>query len=564
MKSWNKAVLSLLAASLLATAQPVFAEEAPAQKVEQQQTLPKEVQASLDKLLEAFPEMKKMGIRDQSYLPENDFQPAGWYFGFDSRPEQPVEGKFYGNGHVKIDESGLLRNMHLQLPEWAASEAPDHEKAKAHAQKFLEETLGEEKAKEYQISHVYSGSSSSMDDHGNSLSWTAAGVQFERLINGIPFHGDSIHIEVDSQGHIASYQRNEMKDIALDKFPSPSKAISSEEVHKIYREKMEMKLAYNGHQPVSSWMGATDKKVETKSVLKYEPNWAWQLNALTGEEATSWDHALRPKEQKINLNSQGKILTIQSEEEFRQVLKEEFDFDSMDLVFEQRVERHQPYADVEIINYELRPDYKRETSKRKSQSHAFASVNKNTGQVLHINLHSEKMTIPETKISEEDAVKTALEVLGQYAPTNVKEMIMMVQSFDQPPVPSWVDESRLPKEARIRQMPKEYHINFSELHQGIPVHDRSYHVTIDGATGQLTGFGIPSYAASKLPEGKPAISAEEAKDIYLEKHPLVLRYIWEEYMGQKAPAPQLVYQPQYPSHPSYLDALTGKVVESKE
>lgn len=99
------------------------------------------------------------------------------------------------------------------------------------------------------------------------------------------------------------------------------------------------------------------------------------------------------------------------------------------------------------------------------------------------------------------------------------------------------------------------------MHQGIPVSDRGYNVTVDGLAGRVTSFYDSNSSTSvALPDKKDVVTIEAAKAEFLQNHPLRLVYYWPEYFGQKTPRSYLVYMPDYGASMEYIDAFTGKTV----
>ncbi|MEZ2737214.1 hypothetical protein ACBQ08_25395, partial [Aneurinibacillus aneurinilyticus] len=133
--------------------------------------------------------------------------------------------------------------------------------------------------------------------------------------------------------------------------------------------------------------------------------------------------------------------------------------------------------------------------------------------------------------------------------------------FEEPEIPSWVDKSKLPE---MTDDPNgTYSFYFTKLHQGIPVQDHSYHVSIDKQTGKVVSFHL--FTPSKkveLPDSQNIVTKEEALATLI-KHrpPLELKYTWSWYMGQQAPAPLLVYTWDNSDGFGYVDALTGEYIK---
>ncbi|NLI14239.1 MAG: hypothetical protein GX425_16910 [Peptococcaceae bacterium] len=155
-------------------------------------------------------------------------------------------------------DTGEPIRLDIQNPDWASVELPSPGLAKEKAAEFARQVLGD-KMKDYQMStQIGYGGASSQDDKGNEITWASATVQFERLINGIPFLNSGIRVSVDAAGHVTEYYaegfdriNDGIKDSEPDPaaFPAPPLAMTREAAERVFAGLLEMKLNYVGRQP---------------------------------------------------------------------------------------------------------------------------------------------------------------------------------------------------------------------------------------------------------------------------------------------------------------------------
>jgi len=294
-------------------------------------------------------------------------------------------------------------------------------------------------------------------------------------------------------------------------------------------------------------------------VLMYTPSLLAPIDAVTGKLL---DKFKMQSPSRIILNGEGKKLVAGTPGEAASLLAGEAGIDMTGMNFE-RVEEQGEHFDpgIKIKEYYWRsepqtgPDGRPDHSKMR---YLHLSALADTGQVVGFNLQDESGRGKKAVVSREAAQKTAVQFMQRYLDKGAAELEMHVYPLHEESIPEWVDRSKLEGDG---QRP-EFHFTFTRTHQGIPVLDRSYSVTVDGLTGRITAFyDGNSSSAVALPDSKNVVTAEAAKAEFLKSHPLRLVYLWPEYSGQKAPRPLLVYMPDYGvSWGGYIDAFTGKTV----
>ncbi|MBO8164339.1 MAG: hypothetical protein H0Z34_11560 [Brevibacillus sp.] len=575
MKQLHQSVLTVIAASLLSST-PVWASAQEAVTVQPtpaaEQKMNSEVELTLDRLYKLVPEIKQLRLESENYRPANERQQAAWFFHFTSRPDEsePGDNTVYADAFVEIAaETGDLLHFNLQYPDWSSEQIPTKELAKEKAKAFMQQILGDS-LEDYQLSErILYGQSATQDAEGKRTVWTHVGVQFERLINGIPLLGHGYQVEVDSFGHVTSvYRVGEETDPAVlesEAFPDPAQAISRQEAEEAYRKLLNLELAYKAYHPVEAQMFG--QSGETKPILEYVPRMDGVLDAVTGKEADlGWRRTTKQQSEIVRLKPAGRKLIAKSPEEAAKLLTAEFGFDMSNMDVDEREEKDSPTRNKYLhYSWHSKPALDGE-GRRKADEHRFVhlGVDAATGQIFNITLQDDSTRGQQPKIDEKEAKEKAIALLEQFVDPSVKELALRyVHTSGEHHIPDWVDESKL--DMGDYQQPPQVSFIFSEVHQGVPILDRSYAVSIDTVTGDVVGLTLSPKLEEEIafPDSKTAVSAEEAANALLKEHPLRLVYIWPEFAGQRAPKPFLVYELYYTAGlGGYLDATTGKWVEA--
>ncbi|GAX90832.1 YcdB/YcdC domain-containing protein [Effusibacillus lacus] len=568
-KSLSQIFLAVLAASTLA-ATPAWAEGAvntarQAAEVEQP-AFSKQMEQALERVYKVFPELKQLTLRHKFYSPGGDGRPAAWSIAFDNRPNDPKteDSLKYTNAFVNLNaETGELMHMNIQNPDWASGESPSEELSKEKAASFVKQVLGD-KVKDFRAEDtLFYGKSGVRAADGKQLEWAHATVRYERLVNGIPFKNSGFSVNVDSAGRVVGFDQNERIAWDFSKFPDPKQAISKEEAEQAYVKLLDMKLMYNGHQPIGSKPFVD--KAETRPVLMYLPIFEGVLDAQTGNLA---EFGMRPAQsnlsKKVAVSPTGETLVVKSKEEAEKLLSDVFGIDMNEMQFDQREETDWP-SGKKFHHYSWHSKPVKESDGRSNYDqmrYVHLGIDAETGEVLTMNLQDESMRGKQAKVSQTDAEKTAIQFLERYISPKHKELSLQhvfSTMEDAENIPNWVDKNKLQDQ---KQSP-EYHFSFHALHQGVPVMDRSFSVQVDGVTGKVAGFALQSAAVEdevKLPDNQNVVSVESAKQEFLRQHPLQLVYIWPDYRGQIAPEPVLVYIPADTAVFEYIDAFSGKTM----
>ncbi|MEZ2660773.1 YcdB/YcdC domain-containing protein [Aneurinibacillus aneurinilyticus] len=508
--------------------------------------IPAAVQKTMDRLFTLQPELKKLNIITSGGREDSQ----RFLVGLSDRPEEKIK-KEDMSAYLEFDRNtGDLLSFDIRATAWASEKLPSRQLAQDTAERFLTEWFGTEGRKQFGKPTRYSDfGSATRNEDGSIVSWRTCSVEFPLLLNGIPIENKGVRLEVDSLGHITTYSYDPV-DVDTTKIPKPDTALPIEEVIKNMTTADSISLNYVQEQ--SGKDGQASEETKTKPVLRYDLDSRY-IHAQTGKKAL--DTGLKPTGTKTVLYPKGQTLIARSEEEVKQLLAKLFDINSATGT----VRVYQP-IDLPWQKERRYLDYQFNTEDGQVTAHV--TTDKKTGHVYSVSLSTNKEQKKQAaRITEEQAFTVARDFLETYADSSATELELQQKIFEEPEIPSWVDKSKLPE---MTDDPNgTYSFYFTKLHQGIPVQDHSYHVSIDKQTGKVVSFHL--FTPSKkveLPDSQNIVTKEEALATLI-KHrpPLELKYTWSWYMGQQAPAPLLVYTWDNSDGFGYVDALTGEYIK---
>ncbi|MGG4461532.1 YcdB/YcdC domain-containing protein [Brevibacillus porteri] len=557
----NSSMMTVIAACLLASApawtthQPTVQAASDVKKAESQKNdYSQDVQNSLDKLFEAIPELKGYRLIDKHYEEDSfrGYPEPIWSLHFTNMPKTDEKEEYdaYSSVSLELDaHTGRLLFMDIQNPAWASADYPEEKLARDKASTFIEELFGTEAKQLKAAQKLGRGKAGSSDGKGNKLEWARSTVKYHSLINDLPLSNNSISVSVDHAGHIIRYEAYDFIDPSKVNWPDPKKAITLEEASKIYKDKLKMDLVYVSEQPIS--YAQNGKPAEKKPMLIYQLNTIGWIDALTGkvigEEAELAGEGVRVK-------GEGKSIKIASREQGEKWLKTQFGIDVSGATF-----KYDDHKDNLLEGLQTIESYRWMNDSNKGTT-AFELVSLTTDEQsdrlidFDLNLPDQRKT--EQKISVEEAKKKAIAALVPYLDPALTELSLIVET-PEADIPDWVDKNKLDKEED-----KTYSFTFHVKRNGIEVSDESYMVGVDKATGTITELNLhPLNPGITLPDSKKIVSAAEAKETIQQEIELELVYVWEQFAGQRAPEPQLVYQRKWKNGYSFIDASTGELVK---
>lgn len=502
MKKWNRAVMSIIAVTLL-TASPTWAAEAGKQSANSEEALAQGVaQQSIDKLAELLPYMKQLPVQKMRLDVESDVIVVERK---KLEEDQSAAMTIYLN-----KKTGSIQSFEYQGDEMDTGELPlDVRKEKADA--FLKGLLGKG-AEGYQFDF--------------QKSEKIGDVIYQLIVNGIPFDDRSLLVGVNGKGEVIMLMgdRESLPPSASASLPKPEEAISLMQAQKAVID--HMTPAYRLQKDGSGMM------------LTYHVSWSGVLDAKTGQSVET-EHAKFNSQPNlfgplIPVSPQNKELIAKDKAEAAILLKNLVGFDTADASYVERAPEDGPNGKVQDYIW------------KKGNQLAKISIKQTNGQVIDVSLEAAKSSVPKQKIALEAAKKTAVQVLQAYLDMGAKAVAVDADSH-------------------LRDN-MAYSFTFYRTQNGLPVLNHLYQVTIDKETGRLIGlsgdFSPP--ATISYPDPTKIVSREQAAKEYLKNHPLHLMYLTPVIDSIRQAHSLLVYKP-VPNKDvlEYLDAVTGKSIPSK-
>ncbi|MED0706928.1 hypothetical protein P4S91_03340 [Aneurinibacillus aneurinilyticus] len=564
---------ALLLASSLVPAAPVLAAEGEAVQAQPTESatantsdaasenlapIPPAVQKTMDRLFTLQPELKKLHIITSTNREDN--QHFRVYLS-DKKEEELKNSKEGMSAHLEFDKkTGELLLLNVQAAAWSSDKLPSLKLTYESAEKFLTQWLGTEDRKQFgkPVSRSSSGSTTHNDD-GTQTSWRERHAQFPLILNGIPVEGDvGPRIGVDAFGHITSYTYEPI-DLNKVTVPKPDAALSVEEIKQKIATTDSVGLSYMEAQPEK--YTRSPEKTTTKPVLRYDfqnfgyfqPQTGKSVDTMSGKELADGQNKPAPNK-KVVLYSKGEQLIVRSEEDAKQLLAKVFD--NKDAVAKLRVDERQGAAWEKES-----PQQMYEFSAEDHRIYASIAADKKTGQVQYasLQLNTDQKAQP-AKVAKDRAFATARNFLEKYASPSTTLLEWTDFTYKESELPAWVDKSKLP-EGFTEHQPREYNFFFYETYEGIPIMDRTYHISVDNQTGNITSFSLATPKDKlDLPDSKNIITKDQALEAFLKNKSPKLQYVWPQYFDQRAPAPILVYAWDYSEGFGYVDALTGEYI----
>ncbi|MGO0059599.1 hypothetical protein ACTID9_06255 [Brevibacillus fluminis] len=330
-------------------------------------------------------------------------------------------------------------------------------------------------------------------------------VVLNRMVGGIPFLADRYTVELDEAGKPVQSEMIQNA-VSLQDFPSPIPAVSAAAAKRYVADRM--KLVYTaGSAPH----------------LRYQLMFSGTLDAMSGKQ---WERSTEemPPSKSIPVTPAGKNMFAHTAEEAAALLADEFGIEAKGTVTVQNVGAETEYTWEEGQGKRVR-----------------VAVAMQTGQLTEwivIDSAMKKET-PDAAQSDNDLSDKAVSALAPYLDASIREL----------------------QAAGVQQAGAVRTYYFNQLHEGVPIVDRTFSVTFDLGQEKVIGMrlGIPD-GEVRLPAAKSAISREAAAEAYLKTRPLRLAYRMLGEAGQQ-PKPRLVYYIYYHETPRLeVDAVTGKLI----
>lgn len=372
-------------------------------------------------------------------------------------------------------------------------------------------------------------------------------IQFDRLINGIPFPSNYIQVQIDSEGKLTNY--NYVWDNRLQ-FEEAAAPLSEKEAMALYTEKLSPSLSYI--------------RPYQKTAKNTNPYLAYRINSFL-----------------LDVNS-GKLITESGQETQDGItpvpLTEEplapKPASDQNLSEEQAVERVQTFfplpagAELTDVYYNENVDNQVSTwnlnwriprDNGRDYDYLHAAVNSKTGEIVNYGgkniILADQTSAEQTKpkIDLDTAKQTAVDLVTKLLPHYSSELAINELALSNYPAER-IEESN------------SYSVPFLRLVNGVVSEDESISVDVNLVTGEITNFWSNLLSAADYPDTLPDILTEqEAEDLLFAQYKAELQYYVPGYYGgqrdnkNEPKTGKAVYRlvPLNPIEGLFLDAETG-------
>lgn len=345
---------------------------------------------------------------------------------------------------------------------------------------------------------------------------------FERTVKGIPVWGESLTLSLSKNGSIdgVNWDTIDGKDYQESRFPEPTGILTAEEV----KQKMKdyVRLVYF-EEYATTRSPFSQSVLEKKPVLTYQFHFNGSIDAFTGKtiepSQLGMDHAVSP----IPVQSGGGLF-IRTEEDARNAM----------MTFGGTRDD----GDVQIQS--------------ESNLKIFRWVEKN-GRIVTVQTDHETGRVIGMEVSGSNSNRDNHASAASHSLS--KKAVSVLEQLLDPEVKEVQLERTVQKEHRTEYC-------FVPLHQGIPVIDRTFFITLDNQTGEIIGIrGDFARSSVALPSQQPILSIDEALATIMKNTHFELMYSWADESGNKEKTPLLVYRQGANSQSSVtIDAKTGEIL----
>ncbi|MGG1553874.1 YcdB/YcdC domain-containing protein [Paenibacillus ferrarius] len=332
-------------------------------------------------------------------------------------------------------------------------------------------------------------------------------IRYDRAVNGVPFNGNGISVNVNGEGQVVNYYYNWDDNLKFE----TATPISKEKAADLVREKSSLSLQYQ--VPYR----AQDKKVP---IISYILN-PTSLNAATGEVWTPAQGLEAGDGKTLTDKPLGSIpasnLNLTKEEAIKKVT-DTFgglsDYTMQEASFN---ESTNPDTGEVTSNWSIswnKPVTDSTSMSKIAGGNAWASVNSKTGEIISFSMYSpydyDSSKPVEGKVSIDDAIAKSNDLVKKQLPGYTDQLALRVQK-------SYSDE--LLKQLRT------WDINYVRTIDGVTAGYEGVRISIDRVTGEIRNYNV-TLSNLPYPKQKPeVISEDKAKDLWLGQYDLKLSYV---------------------------------------
>lgn len=570
-RTWSRFVYSALAASLMVTAVPVAAGAEPVsvtqtateKKVEEYPSeVLQEAKVSREKAIEIA---KMVGGNLEGFEEPNVSRRSGLRGPYENENVWEIRwmkpGPQFSHIEVAVDaDTGVIRRYYRQIEGEQEVKLPPrvkYEEAVKIAEEFVKKTYGE-KVGNLQLDPREG------EEYGKVIRspQDSYEVRFVQKVNGVPFAGNQLSVQVDGEGKIRQLYYNTMSNV---KFADMQGVLSQEEIRERLAKALDMKLAYQieGYYP-----GPGPQGEQPKVYVSYQPSPSfYMLDAKTGGPIDYRGKSLAEDQELTKLaetkqaeppQKRAKPLT---EEEALKKLKQ-----FMKIPEEVTVSSVHLEEQMGRKTWQFHFEYQTPTHGTGWQG---GMIDAETGELLQMDIahyvrekysqnrgdkEAEKKTFP---VSKEQAQQKALALVKEQSKDKLHQLYLSPVLQEEP-----------------SEFSPFYRFNLERRIGGILVPFHQVAVAVSAETGEVVEYRQNWDWNLELPTVGEVVEPDQAKEVFLKDLKLILEYqvINEKDMyryGRPLPSDEpvnarLVYRVQMNyQEPMYLDAASGKMLSLK-
>lgn len=375
--------------------------------------------------------------------------------------------------------------------------------------------------------------------------------------DGIQFDTNNIYVTVNgATGKVTQYSYN-WQDV---EFPSKKSVISEERALELYKENIEMDLQYRARyeEDYTTYI----RKLKGVDLVYYPKIEGYGIDAKTGKWLT-YEHfgnykLVKPTEEELkeilaNYKPLAKEPKELSKEEVEEIAKKYLSIISDNVQIRSSYKTRREWEnnrDVWYIDWTVKADKSDEVDGENGS----LEIDGNTGEIVALYIYSayDYNEDFEPKLSWENGYRKAIESIVKIDADKVKELNFEVMYYENKIIVDGVAKN-----------PPTYSYHFRRNVNGIDYLENYIYIDISAKTGNILSYSKSWTENIEFPKAKNIITQQKAMNMYLEKNPIILRYIMlnNNLEGQKPELEvKLTYSPEYTSF-NNIDAFSGKFVD---
>ncbi len=416
-----------------------------------------------------------------------------------------------GNVRVSIDSEDMISFYNIYKPsKYEGSKLPaiSRDQARALAEVFMEG-----------LEEGLMGQLAPYDYRNESLGSETFHFSFNRIVEGIPFYGNTVNIEVDKDtGEIKSYNRNWNSEID---FPSTEGIIGIDKAKEAYKDKIGLELIYK-------YKILDDKLIPYLVYVPREGASVW-IDAFSGEKISSSyyymggmgstedmareekaEQSLTPEELSA-IDEISKLINADEAEKILRKLSETGLDDGYELV-SSRFDKAWPDRNRFRWFLSFRKTVNENEDAR--TEYGYGSVDAENGEILSFETsYYGPDEGAEVAFDREEAFEEVENFLKEFVPSRMDEYIY--ENNDE----AAIFEREAPEEEK-----RYYSFSFTRMVEGIPFRSNRMNVGFDAVEGRVLSYNLTHFY-TEFPSANDIASIESAYDALNEKIGMELLYV---------------------------------------